>query len=265
MHSFVVYGVDEDKGEAYGADRVSTSVAISLDDLAAARAGVCSHKNRTVTIEPPNKPLSAATLKSAIQSGIRATAGELLKGKMKTFSLPGLETLAKMIANDSSKDGWLKVYSGGLMYYALRDVFDSIETAGTGGGLFRDLYADFLTEAADVCQRPSLKNLADDYRHLATGWSALAAAALPTKIKPFKETRDLLIKNCDLLETKGAKADKQLAENQARLRILGNNTKENFPLDDADTRELLEGLRERIIALHRAEAAAAERLKSAGN
>src|SRR5436190_24397958 len=100
MHSFVVHGIDTDKGEAYGADRAATSVTISLDDLAAARAGVCSHKNRTVTIEPSGKPLSAATLKAAIQCGIRATGGELLKGKMKTFSLPGLESLAKMIAND---------------------------------------------------------------------------------------------------------------------------------------------------------------------
>lgn len=264
MHSFVIYGIDADKGVAYGADRAATSVTISLDDLAAARAGVCSHKNRTLTIDPPAKPLSAATLKAAIASGIRACSGELIKGKMKTFSLPGLETLAKMIASDSNKDGWLKVFQDGLLYYALRDVFDSIETAGTGGGLYRNLYADFLTEAAEVCKRPSLKSLADDYRHLATGWSALAAAALPTKIKPFKETRDLLIKNRDLLESKGSKADKQMSDNRDRLRILGKNTKENFPLDDAETRDLLGSLRERIIALHRAESEVAGRLAAEG-
>src|SRR6185503_7226154 len=136
MHSFVVYGLDADKGEAYGADRAPTSVTISLDDLAAARAGVCSHKNRTLSIEPSAKSLSATTLKAAIQSGIRAGVNELICGKMKTYSLPGFEILAKMIANDSSKDGWLKVYHNGLLYYALRDVFDSIETAGIGGGLF---------------------------------------------------------------------------------------------------------------------------------
>lgn len=264
MHSFVIYGIDADKGEAYGSDRAPTPLTISLADLAAARAGVCSHKNRTLTIDPPAKPLSAATLKAAIQSGIRACAGELIQGKMKTFSLPGLETLAKMIANDSSKDGWLKVYQNGLLYYALRDAFDSIETEGTGGGLYRNLYADFLAEAAEVCNRSSLRSLADDYRHLAAGWTELAQSALPTKIKPFKETRELLVKKRDLFETKGAKADKQMAEIRAKLHVLGKNTKDNFPLDDAESRELLGSMRERILALHRAESKLAERLAAEG-
>jgi Domain of unknown function (DUF4872)/Butirosin biosynthesis protein H, N-terminal len=264
MHSFVVYGVDADQGEAYGSDRAPTPLTISLEDLAAARAGVCSHKNRTLSIDPPAKPLTAATLKAAIQSGIRACAGELIQGKMKNFSLPGLETLAKMIANDNNKDGWLKVFQNGLLYYALRDVFDSIETAGTGGGLFRSLYADFLDEAATIRKRPSLKTLADDYRHLATGWTQLAESALPTEIKPFKETQHLLVKKRDLFETKGAKADKQIAEIRARLHVLGKHTKANFPLGDAQARELLGSLRDRIIALHRVETELAARLAAEG-
>ena len=262
MHSFVVYDLDADKGEAWGSDRAPTPVKISLADLEAARAGICSHKNRTLTIDPPAKALSAAALKSAIASGIRACAGEMISGRMKTFSLPGLETLAKMIANDSSKDGWLKVYSGGLLYYALRDLFDSIETAGTGGGLYRNLYADFLDEAAALCSRPALAALAEEYRHLARGWTELAQSALPDKIKPFKETRQLLVKKRDLFESKGAKADRQLAEIREKLQILGKNTRENFPLDHAESRDLLESLRERIIALHRTESAVAQQLAS---
>ena len=97
-----------------------------------------------------------------------------------------------------------------------------------------------------------------------SGWTELALSALPTKIKPFKETRDLLITNRDLFESKGAKADKQMTDIRDRLRILGKNTKENFPLGDADTRELLGGMRERIIALHRAESELAERLAAEG-
>jgi hypothetical protein len=183
---------------------------------------------------------------------------------MKTFSLPGFEILAKMIANDSSKDAWLKVYRNGLLYYALRDMFDSIETAGNGGGLYRNLYADFLAEAAANCKRPSLKSLADDYRHIAARWTELANAALPSKIKPFKESRDLLIKKRDLFEIKGSKADKQMAEIRAKLHVLGKNTKENFPLNDAESRELLGSLRERIIALHRTETELAKRLAAEG-
>ena len=52
MHSFVVYGIDDHLGVAYGSDRAPAPLTISLADLAAARAGVCSHKNRTLTIDP---------------------------------------------------------------------------------------------------------------------------------------------------------------------------------------------------------------------
>ena len=39
--------------------------------------------------------------------------------------------------------------------------------------------------------------------------------------------------------SKGSKADKQMPENRDRLRIQGKNTQETFPLDEAESRELL--------------------------
>ena len=52
MHSFVVYGIDDHLGVAYGSDRAPAPLTISLAGLASTRAGVCSHKNRTLTIDP---------------------------------------------------------------------------------------------------------------------------------------------------------------------------------------------------------------------
>src|SRR5262249_21278073 len=140
MHSFIVYAVDEANDVAYGADRSSTKVSLTLDELAEARAGVCSHKNRTLTIDPPGA-IKPETLGSAAAAGIRATAQELLAGKIGTFSLPGLEQWAKMVTNDKAKEGWLRAYWPRWMFDALMQVFHSIETGGTGGGLYRPLYA----------------------------------------------------------------------------------------------------------------------------
>lgn len=263
MHSFVIYEIDETAGIARGSDCAATPVTISLSDLAQARASVCTHKNRTLTIESPKKPLSAATLKAAIFAGIRAGMGEMLAGKMKTFSLPGWETLAKMIANDKSKAGWLKVYPGGLLYFALRDLYDSLETAGTGGGLYRGIYSEFLDEAAALTGKKALADFAAKYRQLAAQWTELGQAMLPGNIKPLRETRQLLLKKRALLETKGAKADKQMGEITAKLRLLGKQTRENFPLSDSASRQLLEGLREQIIDLHRAESDLATKLLAA--
>src|SRR5262249_55640574 len=181
MHSFVIYEVDEAQGVAHGADRAATKVTLTLDELAEARNGICSHKNRTMTFAPP-AALTEAKLRAAVTDGIRACALGMLDGKMKTFSLPGLEIWAKMITNSTNKDGWRKVFAGGRLYWALRDVYDSIETGGNGGGLYRGMYADFLDEAAAVTGNRGLAELADTYRDLGRQWTELAEAALAGKV-----------------------------------------------------------------------------------
>lgn len=262
MHTFIVYEIDEAAGIAHGADRAATRVTITVDDLQKARAGVCSHKNRTLTFEPP-KSLTKDAVKSAVQAGLKACLQEMHQPRMKTFSLPGLEQWAKMITNDKSKDGWLKVFNSGLMYCALRDVFDSIETAGTGGGLYRGLFADFLDEAAAVTGKKPLAKLADRYRTLGRQWTELAEAALPDNVKPFKQARELLRKNCRLFEEEGEKAEQPLAETRASLQRLEGELRATFPLKSDDTRALLEELRGRIVTLHQAECDAAKELQQA--
>ncbi len=261
MHSFVVYAVDEAAGVARGGDCAPTKVTLTLDELAEARNGVCSHKNRTLTFAAP-RALTRETLRSAVHEGIRACAAELTEGRMKTFSLPGLEMWAKTIANGANKDGWLKVFTGGLLFLALGDIFESIETGGTGGGLYRGLYADFLDEAAAIAGRAELAELAATYRGLAVRWTELAEATLPDRVKPFKQARELFRKRRQLFEEKGEKAATQILEAGEKLRTLQEETRASFPLGREESEKLLGGLRERIVALHRDEAAAAKRLAS---
>lgn len=262
MHTFIVYEIDEEEQQAHGADIAAHRVTLSLDALQEARNGICSHKNRTLTFTPP-KTLTKESVKSAVQAGLKACSQEFHKPRIKTFSLEGLELWAKMITNDKNKDGWLKVFNDGWMYDALRDVFDSIETAGTGGGLFRALYADFLEEADAITKNSALTKLARRYRELGRQWTELGEAALPDDIKPFKQTKDLLKKNLQLFIQKGEKADKELIEGANSIHRLENDLRGTFPLNAADTRALLESLRERILVLHQAECDAAKELQHA--
>src|SRR4029079_2326605 len=71
MHSFIVYGVDEEKGIVHGADRAPAAVTLTPDELKEARGGVCSHRNRTLTIDGP-KSVAPAQAQSAVRDGIRA-------------------------------------------------------------------------------------------------------------------------------------------------------------------------------------------------
>jgi hypothetical protein len=261
MHSFIVYGLDEARRIAFGADRAPTPVTLTLDQLAAARSGICSHKNRTLTIDPPG-PLTKPKLAEAVVAGLRACADELLDGKMKTYSLPGLEIWAKRITNDTSKDGWGQVFADGLLYCALRDVFDSIETAGTGGGLYRNLYADFLAEAAAILQNDALVDLAWSYRELARSWTELAEAALPSSKPALAETRDLLREKRRLFEEVGADATQAMAAIVSRLRMLEGKLRADLPLGQDDRESILCDLGRRIVELHAAESRAANCLQT---
>jgi Domain of unknown function (DUF4872)/Butirosin biosynthesis protein H, N-terminal len=259
MHTFVVHAIDEEQGMAHGAECAPTPVTLTLDQLAEARNGVASHKNRTLTFDPPKK-LTRDTLLTAVREGVRACVKEMLQGKMKTFSLPGLEIWARMICNDTNKDGWGKVFTDGLLFLALRDIFDSIETNGTGSGLHRGMYADFLEEAAAITGQPSLLDLARAYRNLAAKWTELADAALPDRVKGFRQTKDLLRKKRQLFEEKGERVARQTAEATERLRTVGEELRTAFPLTAPEIKVLLEGLRERILELHREEKETANRL-----
>ncbi|MGE0529367.1 MAG: DUF4872 domain-containing protein [Bdellovibrionales bacterium] len=259
MYTFIVFGLDEEKNLAHGSDRAPTPVTLSLEVLATARNGVCSHRNRTLTIGP-GQTISKEKLKQGIEDGIKACADHLLHGKMKTYSLPGLEIWAKMIANNKNKDGWLKVYPGPLLFSALRDVFLSIENTGVRGGLLRPIYADFLDEAAQITGRKPLSDLAEDYRNLANLWTALAEHALPSKIKSFKQTKDLLRKKLKLFTEKGEKGHQGIEDASAKLRQLEVEINLKMPLQGQEADQLLQELRQEILVLHAAEVQTAQKL-----
>jgi hypothetical protein len=247
----------------YLSDCPAVGLTISLDDLSWIRGRVCSHKNRTLTFDPPKK-LSAAALKAAVLAGVRACADDLLKPKLKTYNLPGLLEWSKVIDKAGNKKGWPKVYPAGKLFLPLRDAYESIENAGTGGGLMRPLYAEFLDEAAKITGRSGLAECADVYRQLAEQWSELATTALPNKIKPFKRTRELLDRRRQTYLTKGDKASAQLEKINGELQLLAANVVRDFPLDDAAKTELLGTMSEKLAALHAAESDAAKRLQNAG-
>lgn len=260
MHSFVVSGVDEANGLVVGADIGSKPVTLSLDQLAQARNRVCSLKNRNATFDLPSQTVEIATLQDAVRLAIPATTQELLQGKMKTYSLPGLEMCAKAMVNDKAADGWLKVLPNGLIYDALRNLFDSIETCGTGTGLYRQLYAEFLDEAAVILERSSLKTMAAEYRKLAAQWTEFAEVALPDRVKPFKQTKQLLRKQHQALREKGSKGQATIDSCVEALRALAQQVHSDFPLSDAETRSLLAHLREGILDLSEQERRAASQL-----
>ena len=262
MYATVVFGVDETKGVAYISDRAPGPLTLPLDQLEAARNKVCSHRNRLLTFDPP-ATLNVARLKAAVSEGIRLCAADFQKPKLKTYNLPGFFDWAKLITNDKNARGWLRIFPDGRIYMALRDTFDSIETAGTGGAGFRPMYAEFLDEAAAITKRKALAELAGRYREIAKMWTALAESMLPDAMKPLRRTKELLRMRSELFLSKGAVALPQIDKIKDDLNRIELEMREGFPLAEAELKDLLEAARERILALHDAESSAAGELAKA--
>jgi hypothetical protein len=240
MYTVLVHGVDGDV--ATYSDHVSVRT-VSVDALHAARERVCSLKNRTMTIRVGK--IGASQWKSAVKEGLRETAGDFVKPRLGTFNLPGLKDGIGMVNGRKNKRAWPVVFPGEKILLPWRDAYESIEL-GTGGGLMRPLYADFLDEAAALLGKKELGGMAEEYRKLGAEWTALAEYLLP---KPFAGLKVAL--------RKLAAGDEG---QRAKLRELGEA---RFPYEEAEVATRLDEASSRLADLYEKESAAAGRLAAA--
>ncbi|MFL5800855.1 MAG: DUF4872 domain-containing protein [Roseiflexaceae bacterium] len=133
-------------------------------------------------------------------------------------------------------------------------LYDFIEHYGTGGGLCRPLFADFLSEAAEALRHPPLAALAERYAELGRGWTDLAAAALPDDLAIFRAARELYARKAELLH--GGGSAEEIRAIWQQLATLEEQAREDFPLSDAAYAELRAQLRTLIAALYEDEVAA---------
>jgi hypothetical protein len=235
---------------------------VTWAELAEARAGVGSAKHRLVVAQPPEGPVDLA---GAAAAGIVDTWAGMLDPPMRNFGVPGLAKWAELLTAARDPKGWPRLLDPpGRQFQLLTWLYDWVETAGTGGGFFRAMYAEFLEAAAGPLDRPELAGLAAAYRELAGAWTALAAAALPAGGDgPLARAAALLDRRRRLVEQRGAAAAAELAAVQAELVALTGDTADPQPLDPAARSGLLAALRDRVLDLAGAEEAAAAGLRTA--
>ena len=190
-------------GEPVLWDLAPEPVPVTWAELAAGRAGVRSAKHRLVIAEPSGdfgdglgSSTSEADLPGAVAAGIADTWAGMLDPPMRNFGVPGLAKWADLLTAPRDPKGWPRLLAvPGRQRQLLTWLYDWVETAGTGGGFFRLLYAEFLEEAAGPLGRPGLATLAGTYRELAAAWTTLAEtardAAGPQPLDP--DTRTTLL------------------------------------------------------------------------
>lgn len=257
-HLVTVYEVDDTTRTARIGDLTDQPLGISLADLAAARARIKKFKNRVVFLSQSE---AAPDLSAAVLAGLRAShtglIGKPMKGFPTTFSLEGVRLWGERLHGSKDKEAWERVFTRGHRLWAgLTGIHDYIEHYGTGGGLCRPMFAEFLEQAAVLTRRPKLKALAGRYAELGEAWSELASAALPADIPMFREYRDLVTRRGELLAGAGEGNVEALRDTWARMDALAQRARREFPLPERKCAELRAELQQRVRAIHEGEAAA---------
>jgi hypothetical protein len=241
-----VHGLDDSQGVALVGDVGDELTALPLAELAATRARIKSYKNRLLAVEPAR---SAPKLEPGVREAVAACVRGLSTGRMKNFTLDAFATWADRLDGSKAPDAWEKIFPPGPhLYVGLRSITDSIEHSGTGGGLCRPIYADFLEEAAGLLKDRRLEQLATRYAELGKRWSALADAALPEQYPAFRETRDLLSQKAEL---RHRRPDDD-GEADRCTQLMGEwveRMKRAFPLDAAASAALRRELKTRVSGL----------------
>lgn len=261
-HVVTVYRADGDDGVLIG-DMTDNPVRLTMADLTESRLRIKKQKCRLLQVRPNPAAAAKLDLRTLVFAGLRRCREVLLKPVMKmapaNFKLDALRDWAERMDSDKGKDSWGRVFAPGKhLWTALTSVHDFIENYGTGGGLCRPTFAEFLDESAQLLEDQRLVSLARRYERLGEDWSALADAALPADVPAFARARALLDARMEHLtaEADGAAVRKAWDE----LDALKREAAESFPLSADACLALRRGLKQRVLALHRDEVAALDEL-----
>ena len=167
-YNLVVAGIDEDKDVVYVADHMRDGlIELPISQLIEARASL--HK----PLPPKNRWLEfsfsgVSVDEKLIMGAIGRNAMEMLNSSMRNLGVGGIYYFGNCI------EYWKDHYSEKDIRETCKIAYDAIEKNGTGGGLFRYMYADFLDYAHGVTGIDRLKAAADGYRQAGRMWTETA-------------------------------------------------------------------------------------------
>ena len=257
-HVVAIHGVDDAAGTALLGDLADDPVPVPLADLARARGRIKKFKNRILAVD---RAPASPDLAPLVRSGIRACIDALTTCKMKNFRLDAFASWAQQLDGSKSADSWETMFPPGhRLYQGLWSITEYIEYYGTGGGLTRPMFAEFLEEAGTALSDRALTAAAANYAELGRGWSALAEAALPARVPELAETRALLARRSEH-RAEGAGGTEEVAACWKALDEQAARLKRKFPLDAAASTALRRDLKQRVLALHAGEVEALDTLR----
>ncbi|MFE8991376.1 BtrH N-terminal domain-containing protein [Streptomyces collinus] len=152
----------------------------SGESLATARnaRGPMSSRNRAFTIDIPKGGLP--DLGKAARKGIRSAAENFLNPPISNFGYKGMHKVADLMPK------WLDDLDSPAE--SLPEICTIMEDAGTGGGLFRMMWAEFLAETADITGTGEFREISDAYREVSKKWTEVAGLLKEAGVASSRES-----------------------------------------------------------------------------
>ena len=175
QHAIVVAGYSSEKSTVLIADTQFPDIKeISLEELTAAR-----NSSYDRWMDPRNFiyeftfPESLPDFKDVIPNATRNNGKNILKKSrmMRIFGMTGgLEAISKF----SQSLEMIPVLTGTALQERCDEISGFISEYGTGGGLFRYLYSQFLNESAEICNDDSLVKMGEFYKNIGDKWEEVS-------------------------------------------------------------------------------------------
>jgi hypothetical protein len=191
MHNMVAYGYEEDN--FFISDTViEQRVEINYEDLKRVRfaRGAFAPKGR---LYYPYEVPKNIDIRPAVLSGIRKTAYYMVGVPFPLIGVKGIRYLSRQMRS------WEKRYGPEKASYYLGQVLRMEEEVGTAGAGFRFIYGAFLSEAAEVLNRPELRGISVEMGENANKWrefSYLGSRNCKKRARPeesFDKLADMLL------------------------------------------------------------------------
>lgn len=264
MFPILVYGYDEKADQVWISDRAEVPLTVTTAELAAARGRVKKDKFRVLTMERPNEEKLATAVQLGIWDCIKLYTEKPPKGSANNFGLQAYRWWAELLTKPTARLSWEKEFPAGRkMLAGLTNAFGDIQIFGKNGHAERDVYADFLDEAAVLLHKPALQESAVHFRRSGSAWDALSLALLPDEIVPFKETRELMLRRHEIFTRQGNAAVEEMKRIDGRLAAIMNEMESDFPLDVAGVTAVRQNIADHILHIHNIETYAVAALKKA--
>ena len=203
-HTFVTYGIDEEKDEAFISDRYRNPHIMSYEDLKKARASKHAPfpaKNKLVELILPEK---IKDLKKVLPNVLKENINFMFNPPISNMGLKGFQKWRKMLPT------WTSGFNNVDLLFGLVSVFIYMETGGTGGAMFRILYREFLKEAGKLLNNDGLLKAAEIFDEIINKIRNIEELILPDDLPSLGELRKLFLKSNEITENCAKDYQKQL-------------------------------------------------------